>query len=205
MKKRILMTFAMLAASIFMFAGCAERGTYAPTPALTGVTRGVWSDNVWTSDYLGVSFNLPTGWTISSDADIAAAIGIGAAIIDAEEFLEKFEILHDMRAANLTTSESVQVVFERLNPFLIGISAAEVAKLAAAGSEMLGATAAFGFPEVKIGNHYWYQYETTIDLGFVAGSVRSFVSVQGDIVRMIMITYFGDDYVVADVLAGFSP
>ena len=41
------------------------------------ISMGNWNNNVYTNDFLGLKFNLPEGWTYSSDEEIAEMMNLG--------------------------------------------------------------------------------------------------------------------------------
>ena len=88
--KRIL---AMILLVCFMGAavGCASKTPDNSQTEETGKTlsRGTIVDDVYTSEFMGVSFRKPKGWVYSTDEEIAAVMQIGADLLNTDEFLEQ--------------------------------------------------------------------------------------------------------------------
>ena len=84
------------------------------TPALS---RGTIQGNVYTSEYLGLSFNKPDSWVYSTDEEIADAMNLGAEMLLGENFknvLEDSGTVYDMMVVDVLTSSSINIGFENL-------------------------------------------------------------------------------------------
>ena len=85
------------------------------------LTRGVWTDNVYTNAYAGITFTLPEGFTANSDEELALLMQIGAEALGeagsgySQETLENVASLYDMFAMDLTTGSNILIVFENLS------------------------------------------------------------------------------------------
>ncbi|MCL2408843.1 MAG: hypothetical protein FWC96_04420 [Oscillospiraceae bacterium] len=178
-----------------------------------GPVRGVWEDNVFTSEYLGLRFVMPHSWVATTDADIADLMGLGAdmmAISGIEipgEFWDMFDlrVLIDMVAGNPIAGSSVKIAFERLTFPVRGISAAEYIALTAEQLEQIGMGVNLDFPgTVRIGAYDWYSFGTAmyLPMGVVAYG-RQFINVQDGFVRTIGITGADPEAPVNEVLAMF--
>ena len=217
MKRRILSTLTMLVLALFVFSACADRddgGTAATngqqqtttaetteaettseqtTQATTqsNLSRGQWAGSVWTSDYLGIRFELPSGWTITSDAEIAILMGRSENLFDlGAGFFDQTDLFVDMIAENALTGDSILIGIERLDPSLAGLSSSEFARFAAEGITYLtGMEVIFGYPSIRIGNYEWYQVGTVANVLGVDIHGRQFFNVQGGFVHLIVMAY----------------
>lgn len=102
-----------------------------PTTAPTaGLTRGVWEDNVYTSDFANLKFEMPAEWNYASDEEMATLFNFSAdqlaeaGMAFSKEMIEARSV-YDMMAQSATTGSSVAVVYENLN-FVIGGSSMEI-------------------------------------------------------------------------------
>ena len=81
------------------------------------IERGIWANDVYTNDFAGITFNLPSGWKYSSDEEIAEMMNIGVDLLneDQKELAKIAEqtSLYDMVAQDPTTGTSVMVMFEK--------------------------------------------------------------------------------------------
>lgn len=81
------------------------------------VSRGEWKENQYTNDFAKVKFNLPEGWAIASDEDIAKLMNIGVEMlnVDQQKLAELAEqtSLYCMVANEENTGASVMVMLEK--------------------------------------------------------------------------------------------
>ena len=220
MKKSKFIVLGAIVAAMLAFTACggnddATDPTTAPAPVteasdvhpeggqgqVTGQTqgqpevppvRGVWNDNEWRSDYLGITFTLLPGWSASSDADIAEALGLGLDVMEAFGVTvpEGISSIGDMMAVDPIAGASVLIAFERLDEEWVGITAAEYAEFLALGVTMIGATTESGLPFVRIGNYEWYQLSVTQDFGEgVVVHSRYFFNLAGNFARVVTVSY----------------
>ena len=234
MKRKILTAALVLAMSAVAFTGCGSDDNDTPaitqvptttpeattttaavdttagaTVAMSNITRGTWENGVWSSEYLGISFNLPEGWVTTTDAEMAANLSLGMDIFDLGVELDDFQLLPDMGAQDPMTGDNVQVLIERLDPAVANITAAEYAELASMGIEMLGGEVTFGHPSVTIGGQEWYVVGTFLDFGGgIAAAGRQLINVEDGFARLIIITHMTDDAsntaTMYDIIANFN-
>ena len=84
------------------------------TPVLS---RGTIEGNVYTSEYLGVSFTKPESWVYSTDEEIAAAVNMGVDMFINENFKDALEnnlSIYDMMVIDSVTRSNINVGFENL-------------------------------------------------------------------------------------------
>lgn len=88
-----------------------------PTAAKdTDFERGTVDGDVYTSDYSGVKFTLPSGWSFMSEEDVLATMNIGFDVTDANitaELLEQL-VIYDSVANNASTGESIMFMYENI-------------------------------------------------------------------------------------------
>lgn len=77
---------------------------------------GKTSGGTYTNDFLGLTFNLPIGWTFYTDEQILAANNLAFSYTDEQiqERLKNAPIIYDMFATDPTTNSSVNVNMEKL-------------------------------------------------------------------------------------------
>ena len=80
-------------------------------------TRGEFEENVYTSDYLGLTFNKPASWLFFTDEEIAQAMNIGAEYLGEkfEEALKNNPTVYDMMAVDVVTRTNINVGYENLS------------------------------------------------------------------------------------------
>jgi len=84
------------------------------------LTRGVWEDDTYVSEYANLKVSLPEGWTAATDEELAEIMGVAADILTeqgteiTQELLEKTTI-YDMMAQNLSTGANILVMYENMN------------------------------------------------------------------------------------------
>ncbi len=113
--KRFLMML-LVVCLLGTLAGCREKD---PAPEVTGKTlsRGTIDGDVYTSEFIGVSFTKPKTWVYSTDEEIAATMQIGAELLNQENFAaqaEKMNNVYDMMVRDLMTGDNINIGFENL-------------------------------------------------------------------------------------------
>lgn len=113
MKKtvKIISVIAILALALVILAGCANNDTKVE------LSRGKIENNVYRSDFADITFNLPEGWSFSSDEEIAQLMDVGVEMLneDQQKFAELAEEngVYDMVANDESTGASLMVMFEK--------------------------------------------------------------------------------------------
>jgi len=100
MKKTIksLLILILIGSMLFVLTGCGDKEntkkeeiveqkqeTNVDETEKPKFSMGEWNDNVYTNDFLGLKFNLPEGWTYSSDEEIAEMMSIGAEMLNDDQ------------------------------------------------------------------------------------------------------------------------
>lgn len=80
-------------------------------------SMGEWNNNVYTNDFLGLKYNMPEGWTYSSDEEIAKMMSIGAEMLnnDQKNLAEIAELngVYYMVAKHPTKGNNVNIFSEK--------------------------------------------------------------------------------------------
>ena len=80
-------------------------------------SMGEWNGNVYTNDFLGLKYNLPEGWTYSSEEEIAKMMNVGTELLNddqkvAAEIAELSGVYY-MVAQNPTKGNNVNIFSEK--------------------------------------------------------------------------------------------
>ena len=88
-----------------------------PEEVVPEFSLGQTSGSTYTNDFLGVRFDLPTGWQFYTDEQILALNNIVGDYIDESvaEQLKNANIIYDMYAVNHSNGNSINVTMEKLN------------------------------------------------------------------------------------------
>ena len=98
--------------------GCSSEGDKA-------LMRGVLTENTFSSEFLGVSFEAPVGWIYATDEEIADMMGMTAELLSdsglnfSKKALER-QSIYDMSVDDPKTFSSVIVCYENLSMVLGG-------------------------------------------------------------------------------------
>ena len=82
------------------------------------ISRGTIEGDVYTSEYLGLSFTKPESWVYSTDEEIAAAMNLGVEMLLDENLknaLENNPVIYDMMVVDTITRSNIYVGFENLS------------------------------------------------------------------------------------------
>ena len=175
-----------------------------------GVTRGVWNGNTWTSDYLGLTLTLPSGWVHATDEEIADVLGLGADLIAATQgveidtsVMESIGVLYDLMASS-PNGASIQVGMERLVFPNSRMTAPEYIEASASELVAMGMEVDFNFPNTRIGSLDWYSYGSMMEFMGMRIYGRYFVNVYDSVARFIILMYTSDTEGVDEMLRLFS-
>ena len=119
--KRILLVF--LAVIVILSAGCGPNEEQAAQAR--ELVRGNWSGDVFTTEFAGLRFNMPSGWIAGTDEEIAELTGVAAGELSergmkvSEKMLE-LTTIYDMAATNMQTGSSVMLMYENLSMHIGG-------------------------------------------------------------------------------------
>ncbi|MCM1006655.1 MAG: hypothetical protein NC485_01800 [Ruminococcus flavefaciens] len=150
-----------------------------PTAAKdTDFERGTVDGDVYSSDYSGVQFTLPSGWAFMSEEDVLATMNIGFDVTGSDltaELLDQL-VIYDSVANNSLTGESIMFMYENISktapdPDSFTVEDYYEAAIKSASQMMSGVTLT-GSDEteaVDIGGTEYLKYEMNIsydDYGF---------------------------------------
>ena len=131
MKKTIksALIILLVASMLFVLSGCGKdeekETTKEPSDVVEQTTQeqkvefsmGEWNNNVYANDFLGLKFNLPQGWTYSSDEEIAEMMNLGAEFLNddlkAAAEVAKLTSAYYMVANDPNTGNSVSIMSEK--------------------------------------------------------------------------------------------
>jgi hypothetical protein len=87
---------------------------------------GSVDDNVYTSNFSGITFTAPDGWSFSSEEEILQMMNLGSSVLSdkAQLYTEIAQqtTIYDMMASNATTGDNVIVLYENLNAYGSGVA-----------------------------------------------------------------------------------
>ncbi|MBR2926065.1 MAG: hypothetical protein IKC31_00620 [Clostridia bacterium] len=139
------------------------------------ISRGTIKGDVYTSEYLGLSFTKPEEWVYSTDEEIAAALNLGADMILGENFknaLENNGTIYDMMVVDIVTRSNINVGFENLSKtFASNITVEQYIQAVKTQMESVaGMTVTFpeSFETVKLGKTEFTKVECTATVQGVA-------------------------------------
>lgn len=198
----------------FVLIGCGDEEEEFANPS-----RGIWEDDTFISEYLGLEFELPEQWQMLEGEEMAQFLGVvlndaapamGVEIPD--EVLEALEDeqFHDMFAIHPISGTNVQIIFER-SPMAMLISEEDYIKAVIEELEEVGEMGMelrdieVATSTTTIGGYEWESVSGVIEMmpGLEMHS-NTFVNIQGPNIRLIMITTGFGDETVYDVLDAFS-
>jgi len=161
--------------------------------------RGVWEDGVFTSEYLGLRFELPEGWFVATDEEMAEITGSLEGRTEA--------MTDDMWAANAMTDAGVWIDFERLSFPHNRMSEPEFIEWrirAIENADWGWEVSLISSDTTRIGNYEWHSFETVWHASGNQSSRRTFVNIQDNFVRSIDIDFNEQSESLEEILSYFS-
>ena len=111
MKKKLLLVISIMLC-VVCFAACGKKDEGENV-------RGAWKDNVYTNEFIDVTFNLPDKWTYATDEEMNNAFQSTNEVVSENDkvFMEVSELksLNEMMAQNLYTGSNVIIAYENLS------------------------------------------------------------------------------------------
>ena len=90
-----------------------------PIDTGTGLTKGVWNNDVYTNDFAGLRFVLPEGWVAATDEELASLMGIASENLtdDQQWILEAAEqtSMYDALIRDPVSGNNVLIYFGNLS------------------------------------------------------------------------------------------
>ncbi|MBQ3145077.1 MAG: hypothetical protein IJB90_00565 [Clostridia bacterium] len=126
MKKaiKIALMILLVASILFVLTGCGEEkknpvvdnNTVTEEPKVE-FSMGEWKDNTYENKFLGLKFNLPEGWTYSSDEEIAQMMNIGSELLNDDQKiaaeLAKLTSVYYVVANDPSTGNNISIMSEK--------------------------------------------------------------------------------------------
>jgi len=184
---------------------------YAVIEEQQSPTPGVWYDNVFVSNYMGITLILKTPWMIMEEQEIEWALGIGGELLtELEEMPELlWEVLEDielphMHILNEETGSGVMIVVERLPSYETTLNEREYFENLRDFFEEMGySNFTIAQNTTKIGENSWHSFSTTTELFDREIRQYYFANKEGRYMRSIIITLYGGD-TLEDILSMFT-
>ena len=194
MKKLFIFGFMILMVT-FLCVGCGDKNEDSILPS-----RGAWDNNVYTNDYVHLTFTMPDGWIYGSDEEIANLMGI---VVDglkediniSDKILEA-AVVYDMLCQDINTGTNVMVMYDNL-AYYIGGTKTDVLQYMDLTKENLSKTNInyiFGeyTEDVICGNKY-NMMSVSVEDTDLSYKQNFYVRKLDDIMIVIVITCMGDD------------
>lgn len=126
--KKFFSLFMMLALSLTLSACSSEPKVEEEKEVVySSYVRGVWTDNVYTNNYLGFSFTLPENWVIASDEELMTMLDTASEDLS-EDMKKKYDLaiekavsFFDFAIFNVSTGETVMLHVEDLTKNALGV------------------------------------------------------------------------------------
>lgn len=126
MKKaiKIALMILLVASILFVLTGCGEEkknpvvdnNTVTEEPKVE-FSMGEWKDNTYENKFLGLKFNLPEGWTYSTDEEIAQMMNIGSELLNDDQKiaaeLAKLTSVYYVVANDPSTGNNISIMSEK--------------------------------------------------------------------------------------------
>ena len=87
--KKIGKILVALICILVIVTGCGNK----ETSKTKQISLGSWTENTYTNDFLGVTYNMPEGWTRYTDEEIKEVMELGSELTDASELSKKLSEL----------------------------------------------------------------------------------------------------------------
>ena len=175
------------------------------------LSRGVWTENVFTSEFSGITFTMPEGWASGTDEEIAALMQVGidnltaaGTEVDAEAL--KAGIVYDMLARDTVSNGSVTISFEQVEEPSDGAEKTpEELYVEQLITQVLTFQPDVVFGEIgaaSIGEHSYTRVDSSVSIDGIGITQTYLVRKIGNFIQTIVISYSSAD-VNADVIIGF--
>lgn len=115
MKKLLkLILAAAVCAATMLTAACGKEGggSAVIATANAALTHGTWSGTTYTSTFMGVKADFGSDWTVTSDSDLASALGISDMSVDnLKSVLSSTGVISELMAVDIEQA-SVNIMIE---------------------------------------------------------------------------------------------
>jgi len=154
-------------------------------------TRGEWSNDIYSSEYLGLHFVLPAGWATVSDEELAVIMNLSAPIAGymGMEIPDDMDEFHEMMAVDPVTRENVNIIFINAGTTRAPSVRRMNAEFSAAlNSPNITITQAITSDTVTIGNYEWHHMSVEMTMLGSVLEMRQFYNFHAGYFRAITIT-----------------
>lgn len=149
--------------------------------------RGTWQGNVYTNDFLGLTFTLPDNWNIAANVEILDGVDSN---------------LFAIMSVTSPYGASVRAMYENIP---IGMTAIEYINEMASHSAAMGMDVNFNFNATTIGNYEWQSFQTIMVMDILEADLNVyghyFINVQNGIARIISILSSDVSESLEDIMA----
>lgn len=211
MKKFFALLLAVLMVAALAACGGEPASTEEPkTDKNADFIRGVWVDNVYSNEFLDLSFTMPEGWVSASDEELAEIMGV---VLDqtqdtnaiSKEFLSA-KVIFDMMAQDATYGTNITLQAENMALTLGGSSYTEeeYVKQTVSQLEKQGLTCDLSdeVTETTIGSITYKTFNATLYDGAMAQ--RYLVSVVGKYMVFLTVSYAPEFADIDTIMGQFS-
>lgn len=165
-----------LVSSIVESSAAADNETVENDEPTAKFDAGSINGNVYSNDYLGLTFTAPEGWTYASDEEIAELMGTSLDIVTDDESAQELAAqatIYGMMANSADELNNVQVVFENMALSGGKMTAAGYIKILSAQLDSLygnmGGTCTVGEAKtIQIGGKDYSYVDIAVDISGVA-------------------------------------
>lgn len=178
-----------------------------------GLTRGIWSDSTYTSEYAGITFAMPENWISATDEQIASAMSISADImsdagVEVSEEMLQLQAIYDMMASDTLTGTSVLVMYENLAVVVGGTSYTERQYLEEVSKQLNTASMGSAYDDITeetlCGNKYTVM-KVELEVQDISATQYYYVrKVDKYMLGVIISVMNGDEDTAAQVLSYFA-
>lgn len=197
--KRLLSATLCLIVAVTLI-GCSQ----APTAKFT---RGTWDGNVYTSEFLGLTFTKPENWEIASDEEMEELFGISMDMMEADTDAAKQQVIFDMLVADPETNSNISFMFQNLSVIKGGKSITEeqfAKSIEEQSSALEGVTYVAGELKTATFGEKDYKYmSSTITMQGVEMNQIAIIRKEGNYIFNATATTTGGE-TVEEILAMFS-
>ena len=205
--KKLLAILAICVVSVILTA-CDSADDVVPE-------AGVWQDDIFVNESLGLQFQLPRGWEGVSGDELVALLGHGAAILselnDAQmdDILDTMEEnpIHDMFVTHPATGSTIQLMYQRLPRAARRYTSEEVLEMMVEDTEaeLPGLEMRMLPGSIRIGEQDFYSAVGSFEIipGFEM-EMQKFLRLDGRTITVIGITQVGDVVDIDEILTFFN-
>ena len=169
--------------------------------------RGEWNGNVWTSEYLGLYFEMPMGWEAASDEEKAAFLGLGVELVFPDRLTDDWwaaqgTVLNDLMAIELVTGSNIQIIIERM-PY-IDITLDELVVYTAELLPQFGIGANLNVPSRVIAGAEWAGLDAYADFMGFRREMSYFIRLVDGFSWTILVTFGQNPRTIGEYLGLFG-